>query len=116
MKYISSYKKDEPYFNLDVQKTNHLYPYPENNQITTCANSRLFLSPLPMAGAKASFRRLLKIYPANQSGVSAYSPNPNNLIAETLIEWKSFGSSNFNRQLTLVTHLSRNELSPNSLQ
>lgn len=116
MNYISSYQETSPYFDLDVQRTSHLYTNPKDNNISTCAGSRLFLSPLPSSGKENTFKRLLKIYPANQGNKDTYQPNPDNLIAEIKIEWKSFGASSYNRQLKLVTHLSRNELSPNSLQ
>lgn len=116
LKYISSYPEEAPYYNLDTQKTKHLYPNPKDNKVETCAGSRLFLSPLPFTGKETTFKRLIKIYPANQGHKDTYQPNHDNLIAEVKIEWKSFGANSFNRQLKLVTHLSRNELSPNSLQ
>jgi hypothetical protein len=116
MKYISSYQETSPYYNLDTQNTSHIYINPKDNEISTCAGSRLFLSPLPFAGKESTFKRLLKVYPANQGNKDSYQPNPDNLIAEVRIEWKSFGAITYNRQLKLITHLSRNELSPNSLQ
>ncbi|MCO4783936.1 MAG: hypothetical protein KC646_16535 [Candidatus Cloacimonetes bacterium] len=116
MKYISSHQEEAPYYNLDTQNTSHLYINPKNNDVNTCSGSRLFLSPLPFAGKENIFKRLLKIYPANQGNKDSYQPHPDNLIAEVRIEWKSFGATTYNRQLKLVTQLSRNELSPNSLQ
>ncbi|PCJ18774.1 MAG: hypothetical protein COB02_10090 [Candidatus Cloacimonadota bacterium] len=116
MQYISTYQKSAPYLDLDKKSDIHLYANPKDNKINTCSGSRLFLTPVGGNGKENYFKRLLKIYPANQGSENSYRPNPDNLIAEALIEWKSFGSTTFNRQLTLFAHLSRNELSPNSLQ
>lgn len=107
---ISSHKESTPWMDLSQPDIAAIFP---NNTIPdkeaeSRALSRLYLTPLP-----EGFRRLLKLYPANQSkSKTSYEGFAHLYELHVMIEWKAPHSSKFNRRLQLSSLIGRDQVMP----
>jgi|GEM_PF-1025915 type II secretory pathway pseudopilin PulG len=107
---ISTPRESDPWMDLSQPSITALFPSSADpKRESECrAFSRLFLTPLP-----PEFRRLIKLYPANESRTSnSYEGHPSLLQLDVMIEWKAPNSSAFNRRLKISTFIGKDDVIP----
>ena len=105
---ISSHSEAEPWLDLSNTELQALFPRLDNKikEAESRALSCLFLTTLP-----EKFRRMIKLYPANQSSTpDSYLAHPDLYQLDVMIEWMAPYSTEFNRQLKLSTMIGRDQV------
>ncbi len=100
---ISSHRKSAPFLELAEWNDAPLYGSKAGRSF-----SKLYLSPLP-----PGYRRLIKIYPSNLGpDESRYLASPNLITLEVRMEWKTMYSQVYNRHISLLSILARDDIFP----